>query len=448
MADIKGKINKNVKSISRFLTFGVWELQLDKMPSYNRIGIHIIKVILLASKGYKKDECPTRASALTYFSILSIVPVIAVAFAISKGFGLEQVLEEEITSALSSQKEIMTYVLEFSKKMLNSTKSGFLAVVGIGFLLYTVLKLFHHIESTVNQIWNVKKSRTLLRKFTDYLSIVIIAPILMIGSSAFTVYINTELKSLSETGMFDMITPLLFFLMKLAPFVIMWILFTGMYVIMPNTRVKFGRALIAGIIVGSIFQLIQIYYIDLQFAFSRYNAVYGSFAALPLFLIWVQLSWLLFLFGAEISSALAKVRTYGNKLDYDVLSNSRKRLLNLLVLKHIITKFRAGEDAPSIQELSDKLKLPVRYIEQIVYHLIKCKVVNEIVPHENKDNTFQPAKDISTFSFADFYNTMDNLGEDKLMINDNPEFDKINAQFDEFYSMINKSYSNLLIKDM
>ncbi len=412
------------------------------------MAVHIVKVILLAYKGYQKDECPVRASALTYFSVLSIVPVIAVAFAISKGFGLEAILEEEITKALSSQQEIMTYLLDFSKRMLNSTKSGVLAVISIGFLLYTVLKLFHHIESTVNQIWNIKKSRTLLRKFTDYMSIVVIAPILMIGSSAVTVYINTSLKHMAETGMFDMITPFLFFVMKFVPFVIMWILFTGMYIIMPNTKVKFGKAFIAGIIAGSIFQLIQIYYIDLQFAFAKYNAVYGSFAALPLFLIWVQLSWLLFLFGAEISSALDKATTYGNKLDYEVLSNSRKKILNFLVLRHITEDFKTGKEAPSIQELSDELKLPVRYIEQITENLIKCKLVNEIVSHSDKDNSFQPAQDISSLSFANVYSIMENLGDNRLMMSGNEEFDKINSQFDDFYSIINKKYSDLLIKDM
>ncbi len=404
--------------------------------------------MILAYKGYEKDECDIRASALTYFTLLSVVPVIAFAFAISKGFGLEQILEEEITKALSSQQEIMTYLLDFSKRMLASTKSGVLAVISIGVLLYTVLRLFHHIESTLNIIWNVKKPRTLLRKFTDYLAFVIIAPILMIGSSASTVYINTTLQGISDTAMFDMISVVLIWIMRIMPFVMMWILFTSIYLIMPNTKVGVGKAFVAGVIAGSIFQLIQIYYIDLQFAFSKYNAVYGSFAALPLFLIWVQFSWLVFLFGAEISSAISKVRTYGNKLDYETLSVSRKRLLSFFVLKHIIDIFKNGEDAKSKQELSDDLKLPVRYIEQSIEHLMKCKLVNEVVSHSNNDNTFQPAKDISSLSFAHAYNIMENLGENRLMIMDSPDFDKLNKQFDDFNALINNNYSELLVRDM
>lgn len=448
MAKLKDKIATTLKNTINFVNLGVWELQLKKMSRYNRIGINVVRVIILAYKGYQKDECPIRASALTYFTLLSIVPVIAVAFAISKGFGLEQMLEQEITSALSSQKEVMTYVLGFSKKMLSSTKGGVLAVISIGFLLYAVLRLFHHIESAVNTIWNVKKSRSFLRKFTDYMSILLIAPILMIGSSGVTVYINTIIKNLAQEGMFQMISPILILIMQIVPFIIMWLLFTTIYIIMPNTKVKFGRAFIAGIVAGTIFQLIQIYYIDLQFAFSKYNAVYGSFAALPLFLIWVQFSWLVFMFGAEISAALDKVRTYGNKHDYELLSTSRKRLLNFLVLKYITAQFKDGNDAPSMEKISDNLQLPVRYIEQITDNLMKAQLINEVIPHTDKPNGFQPAIDISSLSFAAVYKKMDSLGSDKLLINDNEEFDKMNAQFEEFSSLIDKNYSELLIKNM
>ena len=313
-------MKKIIRRIIYFLKVGVWEVQPKDLPFYNRFGVKLLRVIILSFKGFKNDECPIRSSALTYFSLLSIVPVIAVAFAIAKGFGLEQVLEAEIAKALSAQKEVMTYLLEFSKKMLNTTKSGLLAVIGVGFLLYSVLRLFQHIENAVNTIWNVEKSRTFLRKFTDYLSIVIIAPILMVASSAATVYINAVVKDLSKDSILEVISPFLLSSMKLLPFVIMWLLFTFMYMIMPNTKVKFGRAFIAGMVAGTIFQLIQIYYIDLQFAFSRYNAVYGSFAALPLFLIWLQFSWLVFLFGAEISSALSNIQSHGYKVEYEFLS--------------------------------------------------------------------------------------------------------------------------------
>ncbi len=441
-------MKKIVRRIMYFLNVGIWEVQTKDLKFHNRYAVNVIRVIILSFKGFKQDECPIRSSALTYFTMLSIVPVIAVAFAIAKGFGLEQVLEDEITKALSAQKEVMTYLLKFSKQMLNSTKSGLLAVSGIGFLLYSVLRLFQHIENAVNAIWGVEKARTFLRKFTDYLSIVIIAPILMIASSAATVYINAILKDLSKDTIFEMISPFLLSSMKLLPFIIMWFLFTFMYMIMPNTKVPFKRAFIAGIVAGTIFQLIQIYYIDLQFAFSRNNAIYGSFAALPLFLIWVQFSWLVFLFGAEVSSALGNIRSYGFKIEYKNLSNEKKRLLSLLILKKITTRFENGEAAPGIEQLTDELKLPSQYIEHITESLIKSKMVNEVLNATKKENGFQPAKDISKQSLAEVYERLDTLGDNRLNIKSSEDVERLNKQLKEFSKLINENYSELLIKDI
>ncbi len=441
-------MKKIIRRLLYFLNVGVWEVQTKDLKFYSRYAVKAIRVIILSFKGFKKDECPIRSSALTYFTMLSIVPVIAVAFAIAKGFGLEQVLEQEITKALSAQKEVMTYLLEFSKKMLTSTKSGLLAVIGVGFLLYSVLRLFQHIENAVNAIWGVEKARTYLRKFTDYLSIVIIAPILMIASSAATVYINAILKDLSKDTIFEMISPFLLSSMKLLPFVIMWLLFTFLYMIMPNTKVPFKRAFVAGIVAGTVFQLIQIYYIDLQFAFSRYNAVYGSFAALPLFLIWVQFSWLVFLFGAEVSSALANIRSYGYKIEYKELSYKKKRLLCLLVLKKITNRFEEGETAPGIEELADELKLPSQYIEKIAESLVKAKLVNEVLNATKKENGFQPAKDIATQSFAEAIEKLDVLGDNRLNIKSSEDFEKLNKQLVEYSKLVDDNYSKLLIKNI
>lgn len=441
-------MKKVFRRILYFLKMGVWEVQTKDLKFYNRFAVNVIRTVILSFKGFKKDECPIRASALTYFTLLSIVPVIAVAFAIAKGFGLEQVLEDEITKALAAQKEVMTYLLDFSKRMLTSTKSGLLAIISIGFLLYTVLRLFHQIENAVNTIWSVEKSRSFLRKFTDYLSIVVIAPILMIASSAATVYINAIVKDLSKDSILEMISPFLLSSMKLLPFIIMWLLFTFMYMVMPNKRVKFKRTFIAGIIAGTFFQLIQIYYIDLQFAFSRYNAVYGSFAALPLFFIWVQASWIVFLFGAEVSSVLGNIQSYGYRIEYNDLSNKKKRLLSLLILKKITNRFERGEAAPGIEQLADELKLPHKYVEKITENLVKSKMVNEVLDSSKKGNGFQPAKDISKQSFAEAFEKLDVLGDNRLNIKSGEDFENLDKQLRDFLKLINENYSKVLIKNI
>lgn len=442
------QLKETLQKVIYFFNEQIWEDYTKNRPVYYRFAINMLRVIILAFKGFKKDECPIRSSALTYFSLLSIVPVIAVAFAISKGFGLEQILEREISKNLASQKEVMTYLLTFSKSMLNSAKGGILAVIAIGVLLYTVLKLFHHIENAVNTIWNIERSRTFLRKFTDYLSIVIIAPILLVASGTANVYISTILMDISKDSFLELLSPVFFFFIKLVPYITIWLLFTLMYMIMPNKKVKFTHAFIAGLIAGTAYQLIQFYYINLQVGFSRYNAIYGSFAALPLFLIWVQLSWLVFLLGAEISAALNNIRSYGFKKKYEFLSISKKRMLSLLILKKITNEFAKGESPPDSQGLSDSLKLPVQYMSDITENLIAAGLVNEVLYGSKNSSGFQPAKDISQLSFSEAIQKLDNLGDNNILLNEDDDYNNLNQQLNNFSKLVNDNYSQLLIKSI
>lgn len=442
------QLKETLQKVIYFFNEQIWEDYTKNRPVYYRFAINMLRVIILAFKGFKKDECPIRSSALTYFSLLSIVPVIAVAFAISKGFGLEQILEREISKNLASQKEVMTYLLTFSKSMLNSAKGGILAVIAIGVLLYTVLKLFHHIENAVNTIWNIERSRTFLRKFTDYLSIVIIAPILLVASGTANVYISTILMDISKDSFLELLSPVFFFFIKLVPYITIWLLFTLMYMIMPNKKVKFTHAFIAGLIAGTAYQLIQFYYINLQVGFSRYNAIYGSFAALPLFLIWVQLSWLVFLLGAEISAALNNIRSYGFKKKYEFLSISKKRMLSLLILKKITNEFAKGESPPDSQGLSDSLKLPIQYMSDITENLIAAGLVNEVLYGSKNISGFQPAKDISQLSFSEAIQKLDNLGDNNILLNEDDDYNNLNQQLNNFSKLVNDNYSQLLIKSI
>jgi membrane protein len=182
--------------------------------------------------------------------------------------------------------------------------------------------------------------------------------------------------------------------------------------------------------------------------FSRYNAIYGSFAALPLFLIWVQLSWLVFLFGAEISSALENMRSYGIKKDYLLLSSSKKRMLSLLVLKKITNSFKSDQEAPGVQELAHEIRLPVQYLIQITDTLVKSKLVTRIIGEDEHQYGFQPAKDIANLSFAEALEKLDKIGDNRILINRDIDSESIDKSLDAFIGLINENYSKLLIKDL
>jgi len=439
---------KQYKKIKYFFEKGIWEIDTNNKKAFVKYSLNSLKVIILAFKGYSEDKCPMRASSLTYFSLLSIVPVIAVAFAIAKGFGLENILENQIQEALAAQKEVTVYLLDFSKSMLSSTKGGALAVISVIFLFYTVIRLFHQIETSFNIIWKVEKSRNFIRKFTDYLTIILIAPVLIIVSGSANIYITTFLKDfITDDGIISVVSPFIVILLKLLPYIVIWILFTLVFLIMPNKKVKFSHALIAGIIAGTVYQLVQFYYMNVQVGFSRYNAIYGSFAALPLFLIWMQMSWLIVLFGAEIATSIENLNIFGHKKDYKLLSIAKKRVLHLIILKKIVDDFKNSEKPASIEQLSNEMKVPINYVEHITDELSEISIISKTIDN-NKNICFQPAKDIANITLSEIIIKINQLGDNELTVHKDKDFNKITETITNIENLINKNYDKILIKDL
>lgn len=255
--------------------------------------LKLIKTIFFAIKNFKEDNCQKSASALTYYTLLSIVPVLAMFFGIAKGFGFDKTLEDELSKRFADQQQLLEQLLTFTHSMLNNAKGGLIAGLGLIVLFWSVMKLLGKIEESFNEVWSVRKERNLWKKFSEYLAIMLVSPILIIMSSSLNVFLSTQVENIvNKIGILGVLSPAIFFSLKLVPYVIVWILFSIIYILMPNTKVSFSGGIFAGIIAGSIFQITQSGYIILQYNIASYNAIYGSFAALPLLLIWLQLSWL------------------------------------------------------------------------------------------------------------------------------------------------------------
>jgi len=302
---------KTLAKIKHFLTTDIWRLRLKNYPHPKSFLITQLRIIVLAVRGFIEDKCKFRASALTLFSLLSIVPIIAVMFAISKGFGLEKRIESVLLQRMQAQEQVAQKIIEFANSLLENTSGGLIAGIGVAFLFWAVIKVLSNIEHAFNDIWGVKNPRTLARKFSDYLSMILLCPFLLIIASSVTVAINTRTQAiLQQFPAFSYVGPLVLLLLKLLPFLTIWALFAFIFIFIPNTKVKFTSAFLAGIVAGTIFQIAQWLYISFQIGAAKYSAIYGSFAALPLFVIWVQISWLIVLFGAELAFAHQNVDTY------------------------------------------------------------------------------------------------------------------------------------------
>jgi len=362
---------------------------------------------------------------------------------------MEKLLEKELTKSLSGQEEVLTWLIEFANKMLENTKGTLIAGLGFAILFWSVIKVLSNIEEAFNDVWQIKKSRTWARKFSDYTSIMIFGPILLIGSSAATVFIKSMVSDLIVgNSLFETVGPFLFFLINLIPYILVWVLFTGIYAFMPNTRVKFKSAMLAGIVAGTIYQLLQIAYIEFQGHVTSYNAVYGSFAALPLFLMWLQLSWLVVLFGAEISFAEQNVESYEFEAESTQISYSFRRLLSLIVVHKIVHNFTQDQRPYRSKDISQELELPIRLTREIIFNLVNCGLVSELTTGRDKEMAYAPAFDISDMSLNRVINSLEEYGSDEIPVKKSRVFDTLTHLISEYKINFEQQSGNVLLKDV
>ncbi len=337
-----------VSKTAYFMEKGIWEIRLKDLSPVKAFFVRCLRAFLLALRGFMKNGGQKTASVLTYYSLLNLVPIIGVAFGIAKGFGLEKLIESRIQQMAQEanwQVEITDQILGFSRSLLDHAKGGLIAGIGVILLFWTVISIFGKIEDSLNAIWEVKKPRTLIRKFSDYLTMMVLAPVLFIISSSVTVLVASQVKGiLQKISLLGAFSSLILFLLNLLPYVSIWALFVLLYIIMPNTRVPLRSGIVGGVAAGTIFQLVQWFYIKFQIGAANYGAIYGSFAALPLFLVWLQLSWTIVLLGAEIAYAYEHRETFGFHPDYARLSTDSRKVLMLRIFHFLAKKFSKGEN--------------------------------------------------------------------------------------------------------
>ncbi len=438
-----------LSEIINYLRTDIWRIRLKDQSRKKIFFITQLRVVILTLRGFYEDKCSLRASALTFYSLLSIVPVVALVFGIAQGFGSEDALEKQLMEKFPGQEEVLAQVMAFARSLLEQTKGGVMAGIGLAVLFWIVIRLLSNIEHSFNEIWGVKKSRSTVRKIADYISIMLICPVLIIVSSGFTVFIITQITHITEEFAFvGFFSPLISFTFKLLPYCVICGVFTFIYIFMPNTKVKFLYGFIAGVISGIAYQVAQWGYIHFQVGVAQYNAIYGSFAALPLFLIWLQISWLIVLFGAEISYALQNIGTYEFEPDCSRISLSFKRLLALQIT-HVITKNFSDEVKPlTANQISHVLEIPIRLVNQILNELVGCGVAVETKTEEDMEFAYQPACTVNHLTIKHVIDALDKSGTDDIPVAQNRELQVLSNTLETFNDTIDKSPANKLLKDI
>jgi len=293
------------KLLKKFIFTDIWKITLHKQSKYFRLFVIQLRIIIISFKGIFEDRIQQRASALSFYSLMSIVPIFAILFGVAKATGLEQFLNKFIYGIFEGQDAIIEPIISITNHLLSSTKSGLMTGFGSIILLLTIIKLIQNIELSFNDIWHITKKRTILNRLKNILLIILIAPILILISSTINIIVSGNLQDYFRS--IEFFKPILMMISKILSFsyyVIMWIFFSLLYFILPNIKVRLKTSVYAGIFTGTIFNLLQWGYVTFQIGVTNQNVIYGSFAAIPLFLTWMQLSWFIVLIGAKVAYAI------------------------------------------------------------------------------------------------------------------------------------------------
>jgi membrane protein len=315
-------------------------------------------------------------------------------------------------------------------------------------LFWSALKVLGRIETISNQIWKVA-SRSMVRKFTDYLAILIIGPLLVIISSSMNIYITAHVAAFShEFPLLRVASPVVFIMLKILPYGLIWVVFILTYLVIPNTRVKIISAVIGGFVAGAVFQPLQGGYMNVQVLLSRYNAIYGSFAALPLLLIWLQLSWIIVLFGAQLAYAHQHVGRHAVAVDYSRISIGLRKKYALYIYWALVHRFRKGRAPLPMPALAERLDLPYGIVARTIDILAGCGLVSAVVVHSQEEMGYQPAMDINTISVSDVLQALDSVGDDVVPERIGADFERIFDTVETLAKGVRQSPADRLVKDI
>ncbi|MBD3271702.1 MAG: YihY family inner membrane protein [Elusimicrobia bacterium] len=438
-----------VKKFVNFFKVDIWKIRAKSLSRSRFFLLKLIRIILLVARGFNEDKIQLRALALSFYSLLSIIPVLAMVFGIAKGFGIEKMLEKRLMDILPNQEQLINHVTGFVYNLLENTKGSVVTGFGLVILLWIVIKVLSNIESSFNDIWGIKHARGFTRKFSDYLAAIIICMLLIVLSGSVNVMISNQFLFLSDKFHFmQSLHPAGKIILTSLSYGFVWAFFAFIYMFMPNTRVKVSSAVLAGIVAGSLYKLVQFLYVSFQVGVVRYNAIYGSFAAVPLFLIWLLLCWMIVFFGAEISFAYQNVDMF--ELDHDCLHASFqfKKLLSLRITHLVIKNFISGAKPLTASHIAHEIGVPIRLVRQTLFELAECGIVSEVNIKEDKETGFQPARDIKTISINSIINALERRGVNNLPIVHTREVRTMEQAIRLFQENSGNLPQNVLLKDL
>ena len=373
-----------------FLMYDIWRMSHSEMKGWKGLGYSVLKTIILVVRGFINKDLNTRANALTYSLIFAIVPILAAVLAIAKGFGMADVIQQKLQESFLGNTQMVDNIMAFVERYLDTAQGGVFLGIGLLILLWAVYSFFRTVETLFNNIWNVQQSRSVLRQVTTYIAIVFLIPILIIVSSGISIFVNTALESLY---IYSFLSEHMSALLHTVQWITGSLIFTWMYMAIPNTKVRFLSGIIPGLIVGALYSLLQSLSVYVIVFLSRTSIVYGAFASIPILLTWLQWTCLLILIGAQMSYAIQNNENYEYEHDLEHITRRYQDYLMLYLLSIIVRRFEADEEPLTAEDLATENHLPIRLVNQLLTLLVEVKLLREIYIEGRENKTYQPALD-------------------------------------------------------
>ena len=430
------------KKAKKFVGHDVWEkTEADFSSRKEGWFVRQARLILYTAQGVQHHNTVVRSAALTFFTLMSLVPMLALAFGIIKGFGLETALENYLFERFSENSALIRYILNFANNVLVRTSGGLVAASGLVVLVWAAIRVFGNVENAFNTIWEVQKPRSLTRRASTYAAVIFVMPLLAVMLALVLSYIRTLIANYASIPYSV--------LYAIGSFAVLWLLFAGAYKIIPNTKVRFRHAAMAALIAAIAFSVFQLVYVTLQSGVSSYNIIYGSFAAVPLFLFWIQASWQIVLFGAELSFSYQNVESFVQEQDAASVSYDNRRKVMLASLTVIIRSFMRGEGGISSEAIARELKLPVRLVRDINYTLDEAGMILPISSDKSqKTKIYVPARDIHTLTLHEAVRAVERAGSAVRDLCGNRYLREISGIMDEIDRKIDTSDDNILLMEL
>lgn len=414
-------------------------IQRDKHEWRNPVVRWLVqqyKLLFYTARGLLEHGTIVRSAALTFYTLMSLVPIAAVVFAVVKGFGLADGLVQNLYDLFPQTPEVIDYLVDFAENALARTRGGVVAVVALLMLFWAVIRVFGSIESAFNNIWEVKVERSITRQWTDYIAVVMIVPVLWTAASAVGNYVES-LLGFDSSWYYDLLS-------RMASMAVIWVMFTLLYLIIPNAKVRFGSALMAGIVAGTIFLLFQWGYVYVQRWMTSYNAIYGSFAALPLFLIWLQTSWEILLFGGELSFAYQNIARFDEERESLRISYDQRRKVMLTAMLIVVRWFRERGGAMPAEAIRKELDLPTRIVNDVLFQLVKARQLIAVRQDDSeREVSFAPAHDTSTITVYGILEAVEQTGQNAIDLASTPDLARIDRELERLKERVRTSEANL-----